>query len=152
MKIKLVVVALISLLLVACGKSEEEKRKEAALAQLADMQIEKNQKQAAANALNALASLKAPTAEYFSKNMKCASDNLDITKVIADKYADTLESLSIKDIPNGCQLKATFKESTLIPDMSKESMILTMSIGSDAFYWKCEFTGKNKRDVPKSCQ
>ena len=151
MKTKIIAIALMSVLLVGCGKSEEEKKKEEAQAQLVAMQIENNQGTAVAEALNALASLKGPAAEYYANNGNCSKDILIIEKA-NEKRMNTVDNISISNIPNGCQLKATFKESTFIPDLSKESMILTMNVDKGEFLWKCEFTGKNKRDIPKSCK
>lgn len=134
MKTKIIAIGLISFLLVACDNSE----------------MEYKQRGIANHALGALSTLKPYVVEYYSKNNKCLNDILSF--VHEGYYSfDMLEDLSISEVPNGCQVKATFKESIYTPDLSKESLSIRMQAREGNFYWTCASTIENKKYAPPHC-
>lgn len=105
------------------------------------------QKDTVNNAVSVLASFKSWQAEEHLITGKCLDKILN--------YEDQQKIQFIEKITStqSCTLNVTFKDSSLIPLLSKQTLTYKMIVlDGDIYTWSCSFTGKNKQDLPERCQ
>lgn len=150
MKTKLITIALMSVILVACGKTDKEKREEATQAKhdlLIEKRIEVDNKAAVYEAENAMTMYKPVVVEYLAKNGKCSGD--------AKEYGFSEPVLKyVKNIyfSKDCTIHASFKESPYNSNLNGQELILKLTSTPEKNVWVCTFTGQNKKYIPKMCQ
>ena len=144
---KYLTIFLIPFLIIGCGKSEEEKKAEQALIQMAEMQKKTCQREAVSEALTILTKLKQPVANQLINYNNCK--NFQITDNITTDYVNSL------GIADDCDLAVTFKDSPCTPDLKDQMLHLTPKLTEEAILWQCSFSKKYDYKInflPAVCQ
>lgn len=161
---QLILFTMLLTILTGCGKSEEDKKKEAEAlavakgqAQLAAMQIEHAQREAVMEGLKYMAGMKSFMIDYYIDQGECLSSSkdskhYDLANKLSKSVLDEAKLLKTFSFRNDCSVEVTFFESASTPDLNGETLTLKMTPMENGTAWQCSFSGPNKKDVPKTCQ
>ncbi|AZS50059.1 hypothetical protein DM558_04380 [Entomomonas moraniae] len=159
---QLIVGIAVAVLLVGCGKSKEEKRKEIeetmtakGQTQLLVKQAEMNQREVVAEVLRYMETIEPIVAEVFSERGTCIF--IEKTRMLRvektwDSFYPKMNYLKSFSIGGDCSIIAGFQDLAFAPNLKDEILTLKIAQEKGKITWICSLTSKNKDAIPKECQ